>query len=158
QFVKNLNAENYFGVYQNSYNSLNSIAKNINYIDNTDNLSIPNGADQFIADVLNNNTSLLPADPNYKNVNNIDQRKTRLTENNLILSSSFNYVKSRREGIFDNDFSTIRFRVEFAGNILANISKLAGVKKNDNNRYDIFGVAYSQYSKAEVDYVKYWDL
>ncbi|WP_235982441.1 translocation and assembly module lipoprotein TamL [Gelidibacter maritimus] len=158
QYVKNLNADNYFGVYQNSYNSLNSIARNINYIANTEALAIPDGADQFISDVLSNNTPLTPADPNYKNVNNIDQRKTRLTENNLIISSSFNYVKTRRESIFDNDFSTIRFRVEFAGNILASISKFAGVEKNANNRYDIFGVAYSQYSKAEVDYVKYWDL
>ncbi|WP_223266451.1 translocation and assembly module lipoprotein TamL [Gelidibacter gilvus] len=158
QYVKNLNVDNYFGVYENSYNSLNSIAKNINYIDNTDNLSIPDGADQFIYDVLNDNTSLAPTDPNYQNVSNIDQRKTRLSENNLIISSSFNYVKTRRENIFDNDFSTIRFRVEFAGNILTSLSKLTNAKKNDNDRYDIFGVAFSQYSKAEVDYVKYWDL
>lgn len=158
QFVKNLNADNYFGVYQNSYNSLNSIAKNINYIGPTEDLSIPTGADQFISDVLNNTTALSPTDPNYQNVSNIDQRKTRLTENNLIISSSFNYVKTRRENIFDNDFSTIRFRLEFAGNILANLNKWSGAPKNANNRYDIFGVAFSQYSKAEVDYVKYWDL
>lgn len=157
QFVKNLNADNYFGVYQNSYNSLNSIAKSINYINPTDDLEIPTGADQFISNVLDNNTPLRPADPNYQNVSNIDQRKTRLTENNLIISSSFNYVKTRRENIFDNDFSTIRFRIEFAGNILANLYKVSGQQKN-NNRYDIFGVAFSQYSKGEVDYVKYWDL
>lgn len=158
QFVKNLNVDNYFGVYQNSFSSLNTIARNINYIANNDNLSIPNGANQFIADVLNNNTSLVPNDQSYKTISNIDQRKTRLTENNLIISSSFNYVKNKRENFFDNDFSIIRFRVEFAGNILSNISKIAGAKKNDNDRYDIFGVAFSQYAKTEVDYVKYWDL
>lgn len=158
QFVKNLNVDNYFGVYQNSFSSLNSIAKNINYIDNTDNLSIPNGADQFIGAVLNNNTSLSPIDEDYKTIRNIDQRKRRLTENNLIISSSFNYVKNRRETIFDNDFSIIRFRLEFAGNILSSIGNITGANKNNNDRYDIFGVAFSQYTKAEFDYVKYWDL
>ncbi|MBJ7879133.1 BamA/TamA family outer membrane protein [Gelidibacter salicanalis] len=158
QFVKNLNVDNYFGVYQNSFSSLNSIAKNINYIDNTDNLSIPNGADQFISAVLNNNTSLSPIDEDYQTISNIDQRKRRLTENNLIISSSFNYVKNRRETIFDNDFSIIRFRLEFAGNLLSSIANITGANKNNNDRYDIFGVAFSQYTKAEFDYVKYWDL
>lgn len=158
QFVKNLNVDNYFGVYQNSFNSLNSIAKSIHYIANTDDLTIPNGADQFMSDVLNNNTALDPTDTDYKTVSNIDQRKTRLTENNLIFSSSFNYVKNKRETIFDNDFSIIRFRLEFAGNLLSSISKIAGAEKNPNGRYDVFGVAFSQYAKAEVDYVKYWDL
>lgn len=158
QFVKNLNVDNYFGVYQNSFNSLNNIAKNASYIDNNDNLSIPSGANQFIADVLNNNTALAPSDDNYKTIRNIDQRKRRLTENNLIISSSFNYVKNKRENIFDNDFSIIRFRVEFAGNLLSSISNIIGVNKNTNDRYDIFGVAFSQYTKTEFDYVKYWDL
>ncbi len=158
QFVKNLNVDNYFGVYQNSFNSLNSIAKNINYIDKSENLSIPTGANQFIADVLNNETSLSPNDENYSTISNIDQRKTRLTENNLIISSSFNYVKNRRENIFDNDFSIVRFRVEFAGNILSSLANIAGATKNANDRYDIFGVAFSQYTKTELDYVKYWDL
>lgn len=158
QFVKNLNVDNYFGVYQNSYNSLNSIAKDINYIDDDDNLSIPDGADQFIFDVLDDDTALTPTDQEYKTVSNIDQRKTRLTENNLIISSSFNYIKNRRENIFDNDFSIIRLRVEFAGNILNGLSKLTGAGKNESDRYEVFGVAFSQYAKTEFDYVKYWDL
>ncbi|WP_417371141.1 BamA/TamA family outer membrane protein [Gelidibacter japonicus] len=162
QYVKNLNSDNYFGVYQNSYKSLNSIAKDHNtnqdFFDDNGNLIIPSGADAFIDDALNPGSGLNLSKNELSTVRNISQRQDRLTENNLIISSSFNYVKTRRENIFDNDFSTIRFRVEFAGNILASISKLAGVEKNVNGRYDIFGVAYSQYSKAEVDYVKYWDL
>ncbi|TXE09545.1 BamA/TamA family outer membrane protein [Gelidibacter salicanalis] len=158
QFVKNLNVDNYFGVYQNSFSSLNTIAKDIQYIDRTQDLSIPNGANQFIRDVLSQGTALSPIDEDYKTISNIDQRKTRLTENNLIISSSFNYIKNKRVNIFDNDFSIIRFRVEFAGNILATIGNLTGAPKNDNDRYDIFGVAFSQYTKTEFDYVKYWDL
>lgn len=158
QFVKNLNTDNYFGVYQNSFSSLNKIARQINYIDNTERLSIPEGADAFISDVLSNQTSLNPITDDYKTIRNINQRKNRLTENNLIISSSFNYVKSRRENLFDNDFSIIRFRLEFAGNVLSSISRASGASKNENGRYDFFGVPFSQYAKTEFDYVKYWDL
>ncbi|MCB0446017.1 MAG: BamA/TamA family outer membrane protein, partial [Gelidibacter sp.] len=71
---------------------------------------------------------------------------------------SFNYVKNKRDNLFDNDFSILRFKIEFAGNLLSNISNLAGINKNSDDRYEIFGVAFSQYAKTEVDYVKYWDL
>ncbi len=162
QFVKNLNVDNYFGVYQNSFSSLNTIAQNNNanpvFFNDQGNLIIPNGANAFINDALTPGSGLNLSQDDLSIVRNISQRQNRLTENNLIISSSFNYVKNRRENFFDNDFSIIRFRVEFAGNVLSNISKIAGAKKNVNNRYDIFGVAFSQYAKTEVDYVKYWDL
>lgn len=158
KFVKNLNTANYFGVYQNSFNRLNDIAQNTNYIDEDTNLSIPFGADNFINDVINGNTVLTPSDDDFIDVNNIKQRKDRLTEDNLIFSSSFNFVKNRRENLFDNDFSIVRLRLELAGNLLSNLSTVFGAPKNANNRYDIFGVAFSQYIKTEIDYVKHWDF
>jgi len=158
QFVKNLNTDNYFGVYQNSYNRLNQIARDIDYINDDDNLSIPDGADAFIDDVLTDGTSLNPDDDSYEDVNNISQRKDRLTEDNLIFSTSFNYIKNRRENIFDKDFSIIRLRAEFAGNLLSNLSSAFNIAKNDDGRYEVFGVPFSQYAKAEIDYVKHWDL
>lgn len=162
QYVKNLNTANYFGVYQNSYNSLNTISHHYNtdpsYYNENGNLIIPTGANAFIGDVLNPNSGLNVSENDLSTVRNISQRQDRLTENNLIISSSFNYVKTRRENILDNDFSIVRFRLEFAGNILSNIAKISGAPKNQNGRYDIFGVAFSQYTKAELDYVKYWDL
>lgn len=158
QFVKNLNIDNYFDVYQNSYSRLDGIAKAINYKTDDTSLSIPDEAENFISDVLSNNTTLTKSDQRYIDVNNIAQRKQRLTENNLIFASNFNYVKDKRENIFDNNFSIIRFRVEFAGNFLSSISKIAGLKKNDNQQYEMFGVPFSQYAKAEVDYVKHWNF
>lgn len=158
QFVKNLNTDNYFGVYQNSFDRLNQIAQDIDYIADDTNLSIPTGADTFIADVLGGNTVLTPQDEDYIDVNNISQRKDRLTENNLIFSSSFNYVKNRRENLFDNDFSIIRLRLEVAGNLLSNISRAFRLPRNADGRYEVFGVPFSQYVKTEVDYVKHWDL
>ena len=38
------------------------------------------------------------------------------------------------------------------------MSNLLGLKKNTDNRFEIFNVAYSQYAKTEFDYIKHWDL
>lgn len=162
EFVKNLNTDNYFGVYTNSFDRLNDIARDIDYIDQNESLENPannfDPADVFIDDVVNGNTSLTPQDEDYVSVSNINERKDRLTENNLIFSSSYTYKINKRENIFDNDFSVFKWRIEFAGNLLTNFSKLIGSSKNDNDNYEIFGVAFSQYLKTEIDYVKYFDF
>ncbi|NRB60078.1 MAG: BamA/TamA family outer membrane protein [Winogradskyella sp.] len=164
QFVKNLNTSNYFGVYSTSFGRLNSIARDINYIDNDDSLrddSLPNRfspADQFISDVLSGNTSLTNSDDDFIAVNNIEERKQRLTENNLIFSTSFDYKKDKRTNIFDNDFSVFKWHVELAGNLLSNLSEVFGAQPNPDGNYEVFGVVFSQYFKTELDYVKYFDL
>jgi outer membrane protein assembly factor BamA len=164
QYVKNLKTQNYFRIYDNSYQVLNQIARDINYIDNDADLNIPdsnnptNESDIFINDVLTNNTSLNPNDEAYATVSSIEERKQRLTEDNLILSSSFSFTKDNRKNLFDNDFSIFRFKAELAGNILATTSNLLGLKKDDDDRYELLGVAYSQYIKTEFDFVKHWDL
>lgn len=84
QFVKNLNPDNYFGIYGNSYDALNDISKDIGY-NNGEDLAYPNQTDAFINDVLSGNTSLQPGDEEYDDVYSINERKIRLTEDNLIL-------------------------------------------------------------------------
>ncbi|MEO1032464.1 MAG: BamA/TamA family outer membrane protein [Bacteroidota bacterium] len=164
QFVNNLNTNNYFGVYSNSFNRLDDIARSIDYIDEDETLrddTLNNRfapADQFIDDVLTGDTSLNPGDDDYIAVDNIEERKERLTENNLIFSSSFDYVKDKRANIFDNNFSIFKWRIELAGNLLSNLSELFGSSRNDNGNYEVFGVAFSQYFKTEIDYIKYFDL
>lgn len=157
QYVRNLNIGNYFDVYQNSYNTLNRISESINY-NNGDLLTFPEQTDTFLNDVLSNGTSLNPEDRDYKTVSAINERKDRLTENNLIFSSNFSFIKDGRNNLFDEDFSIFRFKLELAGNLLANTSKLFGLKKNTDDRYEIFNVAFSQYIKTEFDYIKHWDL
>ncbi|MEP5936572.1 MAG: BamA/TamA family outer membrane protein, partial [Winogradskyella arenosi] len=163
-FVKNLNTDNYFGVYSNSFARLNAIARGIGYIDTEGTLSDSSlsnpyaPADTFISEVLSENTSLTSSDDDYVLVNNIQERKERLTENNLIFSTSFDYTIDKRKNIFDNDFSVFKWRVELAGNLMSNISNIAGLSKNSDGNYEIFGVAFSQYIKTEIDYIKYVDL
>lgn len=157
QFVKNLNTGNYFNVYENSFNSLNTIAINSGYINSGETLALPNQANLFIADATSGNVSGITT-TDLQTVKAINERKERLTEENLILATNFSYTKDRRDNLFDNDFSIFRLRLELAGNVLAATSNMLGLQKNNNDKYELFNVAFSQYVKTELDYVKYWDL
>ena len=158
QYVRNLNPDNYFGVYNNSFSSLNKIAQDVGYIGSDSDLTIPDGANTFIDYVLNQTTPNEISSSQLETINGIDERQNRLTENNLILSSSFNFTKDQRTNLFDHDFSIFRFKLELAGNLLAGTSKLLGLKKDNDGRYEFLNVAYSQYVKTEFDYIKHWDL
>lgn len=156
QYVRNLNTDNYFNVYNNSFSSLNQIAKDVGFT--TEDLDIPDGADAFLDYALATPTPNEISVTQRQTINNIDERQDRLTENNLILSSSFSYTKDDRTNLFDNDFSIFRFKLELAGNLLASTSKLLGLKKDSNGRYQLLDVVYSQYVKTEFDYIKHWNL
>jgi len=166
QYVRNLNPENYFGVYQNSFESLENIALNsydtpsefIRIDSNGKERLIQDKSDDFINTVLQD-FSFKSTNPNdYRTVNNIEERKTRLTEDNLIFSTKFSYVKDKRENPIDENFSIFRLKLESAGNMLTSASRLFGIKRNNNDKYELFGVVYSQYIKTELDYVKHWSL
>lgn len=166
QYVRNLNPDNYFSVYQNSFESLETVALDvyntpeefISIDENGNENLIESKADEFI-DVVLDDTGFEATNPDeYQTVNNIDERKNRLTEDNLIFSTNFSFQQDKRENLFDENFSIFRFKLEAAGNMLTAVSKLAGIKKNSDNKYNLFGVNYSQYVKTELDYIKHWDL
>ncbi|MEJ6793173.1 MAG: BamA/TamA family outer membrane protein [Lacinutrix sp.] len=157
QFVKNLNTGNYFNVYENAFNNLNDVAINSGYLSSGETLTLPTQANQFIEDALNGNVNGIST-TDLQNVNSISERKDRLTEDNLILATNFSFTKDRRDNLFDNDFSIFRLRVELAGNVFATTANILGLDKNDNDKYELFNVAFSQYVKTELDYIKYWDL
>ncbi|RAJ14569.1 translocation and assembly module lipoprotein TamL [Olleya aquimaris] len=158
QFVKNLNTANYFNVYENSYDSLNGIAQSSGFINASEDLSIPTGADTFLSLVQNGTYNSILSEDDLDTANAINERKQRLTEDNLIFSSNFNYVKDKRDNITDEDFSIFRARLELAGNVFAATSKILGLEKNENGKYELFNVAFSQYVKTELDYIKHWSL
>ena len=163
QYVRNLNPGNYFNVYKSSYNKLNEIAESTNtnpaYLDGNGNLTIADGgADAFIHDVLTGQTNLTSQSTDYQSVRSISERKNRLSENNLILASNIVFTRSTRFNLNDNDFYTLRTKVESAGTLMNLLAK----SQNNNIREDgtrtLFDVAYSQYIKTEIDFVKYFDL
>lgn len=162
QYVRNINASNYFNVYRSSYNRLNNLAQeygtNPDYLNESGNLIAIDGTTGFIGDVLSGQTTIVPNSEDYKTVHSIEERRKRLTEDNLILASNITYLKSTRTGLYDNSFHSFRIKVESAGGLLSLLSNLSNREKNQNERYDVLNVDYSQYVKTEAEYIKHWDL
>ncbi|MEX0273118.1 MAG: BamA/TamA family outer membrane protein [Flavobacteriaceae bacterium] len=177
QYVNNLNPDNFFNVYRDTYRRLNEIATdeasdyasvegfeefydelNPNHVndDDDDNLDliVPSGTDGFIRRVLLGEAK---SAEDFIDVGRIAERQDRLTENNLIFASNYTLNLNNRNGITDHDFYQFRFKAESAGNLLSALSNLFSFKEV-NGQKEILDVPYSQYFKTEFDYIKYWDL
>uniref|UniRef100_UPI00404A3110 translocation and assembly module lipoprotein TamL n=1 Tax=Flavobacterium sp. TaxID=239 RepID=UPI00404A3110 len=165
QYINNINVSNYFVVYGSSYNALNNIARPFSeiplladYFDDNNNLIIESGTNGFIQDVLGGNTSINSNDDDYKEVRSIEERRRRLTENNLILGSSFSYNYTTRNSIKDNQFYTIKAKLEGAGNALSLLTASSNFITNQNGNITLLGVEFSQYLKGDFEYIKLWDF
>lgn len=163
-YVRNLNANNYFNVYLNSYNTLNNLAQiyNTNPLWEDINGDLTNdGAVKFIEFVENEGVpSLTPNDENYKIIRSIGERRIRLIEDNLIVSSSFVFNKSTKNNLNDRNYYNFKAKIESAGNVLSLLGNGLNLNEevSDNGTKKLFGIEYSQYIKTEVDFVKHWDF
>ena len=158
QYVNNINVGNYFNVYSSSFNALNNVARKINYISENQSLTIPSQADTFINAVLNNQTSLVASDTDYKDVRSINERRNRLSENNLIIASSYTFSKTTQNGLTDNNFYSFKTKIESAGNTLSLFANAFKTIDAQSSKKTIFDVQYSQYIKGEFEYVKHWTI
>ncbi len=170
QFVRNVNPDRFFNVYRSSYNILDDIADSFENnpsavdffeaVDDPDDplrLSIPEGTSGFTAAVLEN--GLVPqGSDTYAEVFRIEERRQRLTENNLIFSSNYTYTKNTKAGINDNSFYQLRWKLESAGNLLSGVSRIVSFEEGPNGKKRVFGVPFSQYIKTEVDFIRHWAI
>ncbi len=156
EYVNNQNISNYFNVYKNSYDKLNYISSIYNLdqttLDQNGNLTIPEGSEKFILQVLNDETTLNSRSDFYKNVNSILERKERLTENNLIVGSSITINRNSQENFLDENFSRLRLKFEMVGNLFNELLRPGNL--NSNNKVEISNILPSQFTKAEINYVK----
>jgi outer membrane protein assembly factor BamA len=162
QFVNNLNVNNYFNIFTNSYTGLNDIAQessnqiNPEFINEEGDLIISSGTDGFINQFENSGINL--NDENRQLMRSIIERKDRLTENNLIIASNFSFDYSTRENINDDNFFQVRSRFELVGNLMQALSSTFNLNVNENGNFLLFDVPFSQYAKLELNYIKHWDL
>jgi outer membrane protein assembly factor BamA len=162
QFVKNVNVSNYFNVYKSSYNVLNSLAQIYNtdksLFDENNNLIINDGTSNFINSVLGNSPRFFPNTNDFKTISSVEERRKRLSQNELIFASSINFIKTNKKNNDDNNYFSIRTKIESAGNLLSLISKNPLDADGNQLLNNFFGVNYSQYLKAEYEFIKHWKL
>ncbi|OXA92959.1 hypothetical protein B0A66_09000 [Flavobacterium hercynium] len=162
QFVRNLNPANYYRVYTSSYRELNSLASFYNNnpanLNENGDLIISEGTSGFTSDVTSGNTALTPNDPDFRTIESIEERRMRLTENDFILSTSYTFTKTTKKDLADNTFYQFKTKVESAGTLLTAFSNIASLPKNSRDNYELLNLEYSEYVKAEFDYIKHWDF
>ena len=164
QFVKNVNTSNYFNIYKSSYYVLNTLAKNAsyavnpNYFNSNNELIIEGGTNGFTNDVLGPNPTIIPSTEDYKTIRSIEERKNRLTENDLIVSTSYNFTENTKKDQNDNDFMIFKGKIESAGNLLSLLTRASKQLNNQESTTKFFEVEYSQYFKLEGEFIKLWDL
>ncbi|MFT4833073.1 MAG: hypothetical protein ACI815_002737 [Psychroserpens sp.] len=166
QYVRNLNQDRFYNVYNNSFDRLNDIALTAFDTDPTvseffeeDNLqlSIPVGTKDFTTAVLVDGRFNLPTN-DFNDVRSLEERRIRLTENNLIFAGNYTFTKNNKQGITDNEFYQFRMKLESAGALLSALKNVIPFNQNDNGNNLVFGVPYSEYIKTEFDFIKHWDL
>ncbi|MES2747990.1 MAG: BamA/TamA family outer membrane protein [Bacteroidota bacterium] len=164
QFVRNVNISNYFNIYQSSYENLSFVASNPGYFVNPSyfnpdgNLIIESGTNGFLNDVLGPNPTVFPSETDLKTIRSINERKNRLTENNLIFASSFSFSKTTKKELTDDEFYAFKTKIESAGNFLSLLARASKQLENQEGSNTFFEVEYSQYIKGELEYIKHFDL
>src|SRR5690606_22706263 len=119
-------------------------------------LAIPEGAHEFVRRAL---IGEIPVGPNQLDeIGSIEERRRRLTDNNLIFATNFTHSKNSKSDFTDLDFYQYRIKIESAGNMLSLVSNLVPYNKNDNGQLLVFGVPFSQYLKADIDYIRHWEV
>ncbi|MER3373531.1 MAG: BamA/TamA family outer membrane protein [Allomuricauda sp.] len=169
EFVRNVNPDNFYNVYRNTFANLDDVADGFqddpqyaSFYEEIDNpidslrLIIPEGANGFSQAILNNEIPV--TDDQYDEVNSIEERRQRLTENNLIFATNFTHTKNSKSDINDLDFYQYRIKLEGAGNLLSLMANVVPYNENDNGQLLVFGVPFSQYIKTEFDYIRHWQV
>lgn len=162
QYVRHLNPDRFFEVYQNSFDQLNELAQEwrddpsfVDYFDSaSNNLTIPQGTQGFIDAFLRDQ---LLSD-RYQEVLLIEERRKRLTENNLISSTQWTYTQGLSNNLSDPRFSQFRVLLESAGGLLSLAAPWLGLEKNEDGVYSYAKVPFAQYVKTELSWIKHWPL
>lgn len=112
-------------------------------------------AGRFITHIIN------PVDVNAVNADP-DPEFERLYQNNLYLLNSYRshfVAVTNYSFIYNNqninkknlDYTFTRMNLEAAGNLLNAANKLTGAERSDDGNYEIFGLKYAQYFRADID-------
>lgn len=102
---------------------------------------------------------LRPVDINWIDVKSVDETFLSDIDNRYLRTSfesqlnaglSASYVYNTQRSDLDRDFTVVRANIETAGNLLQGIESLFSHHVAGKNYYEILGVRYSQYLRADV--------
>ena len=76
----------------------------------------------------------------------------------MVMDTRFSFSYNGQDLDKRSDFNYIRTNIEAAGNFLYLLSNVFKQSKNDNGQYEVFNIPYSQYVRADFDFIRYFYL
>jgi len=160
-YVKNLNPDNFFSIYRNTFETLDELSTPLKSdsryadlfestgVDGSTQLQIPDGTAAFISGVQDESIPLNETDALL--VSRIEERRARLTENNLILSSSYALLNENTTNRNASAYRQYYAKFELAGFLFDALEPFS-------TPGELFDVAYAHYLKTELQFIKHWPL
>jgi len=153
QYIKNLNVDSFFSIYNSEYQNLNDIAK-VYYNDPNRVLALPDEAVSFMNTVFQDSGFQSSNPDEFSNNANILNRYNIITSDFIIPTIAYSFTYNNQLDFKDSDFSFFRFRIANSGNIMGILSK----NTNSNNKKTFLGIPLAQYFKTDIEYKKFWGL
>ena len=151
QYIKNLNVDSFFNIFNSEYENLNEIAQ-VYYNDPNRQLNLPNEAVSFM-NTVQNDTNFQNSNPTeYSNNSNILNRYNIITSDFIIPVLAYSFTYNNQIDFKDNNFSFFKIRVANSGNIFGLVSN----KTNSNNKKTFLDIPLAQYFKTDIEYKKFW--
>ncbi|WP_240324953.1 translocation and assembly module lipoprotein TamL [Lutibacter oceani] len=148
QFIKNLNVNSYFNIYNSEFIEIQNIATN--YFN--EDISTENVIEFINSNIDSNFESTNPTE--FTIAQNIKNRYNIITEDVLIPSAAYTFTYNNSENYKDTDFSFFRARFVSSGNL----TTLLATNKDENNVKLLFNTPIAQYIRTDLEYKKFWNL
>lgn len=151
QYIKNLNVNSFFNIYNSEYQNLNSIAQTY-YNDPNRTLSLPDEAVSFMNTVANDGSFRVSNPDEYnRNLNILDRYKI-ITSDFIIPTIAYSFTYNNQKDFKDTNFSFLKIRVANSGNFMSLLSN----KTNANGKKTFLDIPLAQYFKTDIEYKKFW--
>ena len=135
-FDRNISTVNYeYSWRTNNHNLFSFIPLEINYVD------------------------LEITDETYNNfIQTLDKRIQYQMTDHMVMDTRFGFTYNGQDIDKRKNFNYIRTNIEAAGNLLYLLSNIFNQPKNANGEYEILNIPYSQYVRADFDFIRYFYL
>lgn len=150
QYIRNLDTNSYFNIYNSEYQNINNIAKD--FFGFSNNLGINDVINFIDTNIGAGFESTNPEE--YAVAQNVRNRYKILTEDFLIPSLAYTYTFNGSENYKDLDFAFFKGRFVSSGNL----SSLLIDKKIGEETKTLFDTQIAQYLRADLELKRFWNV
>jgi outer membrane protein assembly factor BamA len=106
-----------------------------------------------------NSVSISPDSSFVQRLNDLnDPRLTNQYTDHFIMSAKYSFIYNNQERGKVKNFTFFRWVIESAGNLLQLANQIAGTEKNEEGKYVLWSIPYSQFFRTNLDFRYYLAL